>query len=707
MDRSENIANRDEEVNDKIQKTFKLLALRDPYSLVQFWSRSNSGAYNLLKVVDPFGLGIHNPGLLNYRSESKRHCFHVDEECKEEDLIPIVRVFRRRLPEWTCDLKNYRLKKHPLQDCAIRWNLQGYLVLPVFDSITMLCVGVLELITSSKHLDYHYEVQEVHRTLKEANLTSPQAFDCPFSVNYKNIQHELDDIFNFLKDVCDTHKLPLAQTWTVSSRSSCYVATERNMERACNSFNTRCIGKVCMSTTGLPFYVKDLRFWHFREACRKHHLLKSKGVVGRALSSHGSCLCFDVAKLGEDEYSLVHNARMSGLTSCYAVYLHSNEHDEGYILEFFLPINMKEDKDLQNLLQKMKMHFKSTSFEFGDLLSMDMIGMPMEASLLSSTMQLDTINKSSSKQKMQLDLQRVLMDTCTHIDCLNAQNQSDFGQVSHMNSSITSSEEMYVDDGITSKNIDIVTVGKKCKSGEKPSSMKKWGKHKTDSLASEHVRNYSKILVGEATMSLESLSREILQQDSRETQTSQQTNDQDQHVCSEVSIANPKFVCKSNPSVHIRETICGSYAHSGVYQSCPKKNKVSNVLDKRMVTVKATFKDDMIKFIFPLSSGLSELKKQVAQRFKLEATRICLNYKDEDDDLILISCDADFHNLMPFSASPVGKNTIKLIVQMADTIGKRCNSGDTLSGDTVNSGDNRRNQTIPIEATLIAAKVAR
>ncbi|KAD3641687.1 hypothetical protein E3N88_30911 [Mikania micrantha] len=211
----------------------------------------------------------------------------------------------------------------------------------------MLCVDVSELITSSKDLDCAYEFQEVHQALQ---------------VNYQ--KHELDEIFKFLKDVCNTHKLPLAQTWT------------------CNSFNSRCIGKVCMSTTGLPFDAKDLRFWHFREACRK--------------------------------------------------------------------------------------------------------------------------------------------------------------------------------------------------------------------------RKMDSIPIGEASIN----------------------------------------------------------------GSSPNKNKVSNASNKRMVTVKATFKDDMIKFIFPLSSGLSELKKQVAQRFELETTRFCLNYKDEDDDLILISCDADLHNLMPFSASPVGKNAIKLIVQM-------------------------------------------
>ncbi|KAJ0666329.1 putative transcription factor Nin-like family [Helianthus annuus] len=146
------------------------------------------------------------------------------------------------------------------------------------------------------------------------------------------------------------------------------------------------------------------------------------------------------------------------------------------------------------------------------------------------------------------------------------------------------------------------------------------------------------------------------------------------------------FVCESNPLAKITpkgETICrppyyaqltsesihttpfskASHAHLSV---TPKKKRVVNVSDTRMVTVKASFKDDIIKFDFPLSSGVSELKNQVAQRIKLKSTRLRLKYRDEDDDLILISCDADIRNLMPLSASSVCKKTIRLIVQLTE-----------------------------------------
>ncbi|GJS55543.1 PB1 domain, RWP-RK domain protein [Tanacetum coccineum] len=65
--------------------------------------------------------------------------------------------------------------------------------------------------------------------------------------------------------------------------------------------------------------------------------------------------------------------------------------------------------------------------------------------------------------------------------------------------------------------------------------------------------------------------------------------------------------------------------------------------------------------------GLLELKQQVARRFLLQNTRLHLKYTDEDGDVILVACDADLSILiMPDSATTVGNNTIKLMVEIAD-----------------------------------------
>lgn len=181
-------------------------------------------------------------------------------------------------------------------------------------------------------------------------------------------QHELDGILKVLTVVCDSQDLPLAQTWSVSGYTSS-VANSGKIEQSCSSFNRSCIGKVCMSTYGLPFYVRDLSKWDFHEACSERHLDKSQGVVGRSFSSHGTWFCSDVTKLDEDVSPLVPLARMSGLTSCLAIYMKSLELDVEYVIEFFLPTCSADKSNLQKLLITMKQHIKNASRMQLDIMS--------------------------------------------------------------------------------------------------------------------------------------------------------------------------------------------------------------------------------------------------------------------------------------------------------------------------------------------------
>nr|GFB72513.1 hypothetical protein [Tanacetum cinerariifolium] len=176
-------------------------------------------------------------------------------------------------------------------------------------------------------------VQNLYYTVSStttANLLTTQAFDDPTShVHNTHRQNELEKIHNVLKLVCDTHRLPLAQTWATSPLTT-FASHDQILKKSCSSFHTRCFGKVCMSTAALPYYVQDLRLWSFRKACKEQHLDKLRGLVGRALLSHGSCFCEDVTKLGQEEYPLVHYALMSGLSSCFAIFLHSIESNNDY-----------------------------------------------------------------------------------------------------------------------------------------------------------------------------------------------------------------------------------------------------------------------------------------------------------------------------------------------------------------------------------------
>ncbi|KAD5317315.1 hypothetical protein E3N88_17261 [Mikania micrantha] len=276
------------EIQCKKRTALKLLSFREQHVLVQFWFPRFGGKHLQLTTIDqPFGVGVANEQLRIYRKDSEQNVFRLDTD-HEENVNPPVRAFMRGLPEWTCDLTNYSKKDFPLLDSAIRCNLHGYLALPVFDSTKGLCVGVLELLMSSDLNDFAYEVEHIHQKLKLRNLTSPQIFDGP-------------------------------------ALSNSYMGCVYSI----SSFNTRCFRKVCMSTA-IPFYVRDLSTWPFMLASKECHLEMSRGVAGRALSSRGSCFCGDVTKLDEEEYPLVHNARMSRLTSCFAIFLHCVEGNNEY-----------------------------------------------------------------------------------------------------------------------------------------------------------------------------------------------------------------------------------------------------------------------------------------------------------------------------------------------------------------------------------------
>nr|GEW37190.1 hypothetical protein [Tanacetum cinerariifolium] len=284
---------------------------------------------------------------------------------KEKGRVEHFRITLDKEEEGKCDATAHHDKKDMARIKCCLFQKTGHF--NVFDSTTSLCIGVIELLMSSKITDYAFEIQQVHKALKTQSLTSPQvSFTIPNDTNEQR-QIELDVLYGILKSVCDSHNLPLAQTWAVSPSTS-IVAHEKTLQKSCSNFNTKCIHKDCMSTASLPFYVRDLGVWHFREACIRQHLDKPSNFVGRALLVRGTSYCQDVTELCEEEYPLVHNARMSGLISCFAVFLHSIARDDDYVLEFFQPLDSKDGRHVLNLMQTLKHKVEVASvFELGQI----------------------------------------------------------------------------------------------------------------------------------------------------------------------------------------------------------------------------------------------------------------------------------------------------------------------------------------------------
>ncbi|KAM7531449.1 hypothetical protein LguiB_034859 [Lonicera macranthoides] len=64
------------------------------------------------------------------------------------------------------------------------------------------------------------------------------------------------------------------------------------------------------------------------------------------------------------------------------------------------------------------------------------------------------------------------------------------------------------------------------------------------------------------------------------------------------------------------------------------------------VTIKATYEDDVIKFQVPLSLRMDDLREKVAKRLNLEVGSFKVKHKDDDGDLVLITCDEDLKDCM-------------------------------------------------------------
>ncbi|XP_019428622.1 PREDICTED: protein NLP6-like [Lupinus angustifolius] len=338
--------------------------------LAQVWAPVRNGnCYVLTTAGQPFVLDPHSNGLNQYRTVSLMYMFPVDGENDGSPGLP-GRVFQKKLPEWSPDVQYYSSKEYPRRDYAQHYNVRGTLALPVFEPSLHSCVGVVELIMTSQKINYAPEVDKICKSLEAVNLRSSEILEHPYiQICNEGRQNALAEILEILTAVCETHNLPLAQTWVPCKHRS-VLANGGGLKKVCSSFDGSCMGQVCMSTTDVASYIIDPHLWGFREACVEHHLQQGQGVAGRAFLSHNMCFCSNITQFCKTDYPLVHYALMFGLTSCFAICLRSSHSEEDdYVLEFFMPpriTDFHEQKTLLgSILRTMKQHFQSLKIAAG------------------------------------------------------------------------------------------------------------------------------------------------------------------------------------------------------------------------------------------------------------------------------------------------------------------------------------------------------
>ena len=165
-------------------------------------------------------------------------------------------------------------------------------------------------------------------------------------------QVALAEITEVLTAICETHKLPLAQTWVPGgSCGGTDVKTHNGSKRVRPE-----IGGSCMSlrTGDGPCYVSDGRMWGFRRACLEHGMKKGHGVPGKAFVSNQPIFESDVKNYSKDEYPACHFAKLFGLAATVAIRLRSiHTGTDDFVLEFFLPSHCEDTKEQQLLLNSL------------------------------------------------------------------------------------------------------------------------------------------------------------------------------------------------------------------------------------------------------------------------------------------------------------------------------------------------------------------
>ncbi|XP_073140372.1 protein NLP5-like [Henckelia pumila] len=337
------------ERNNSVKKRFDQAiehlkdCVRERAVLIQIWIPiKKEGKQVLITNNQPFSLDPSCKNLAEYRDVSEKYQFSADMESGGFFGLP-GRVFLKKLPEWTPDVRFFKREEYPRVNHAYHHDVRGSLALPVFEPGSGRCLGVVEIVTMTQKVNYRPELENICKALQAVDLKSSDIPSPSPNITGRNesYQSTLIEIRNVLKHVCTMHNLPLAQTWahcTQQGRQGCCLSEENYAH--------------CVSTIDSACYVADPQVSGFHEACSEHHLLKGEGVSGKAFLTNEPCFSEDVTAFSKADYPLSHYARVFNLSAAVAIRVRSTHLGTvDFVLEFFFPINCKAGEDQQVMLE--------------------------------------------------------------------------------------------------------------------------------------------------------------------------------------------------------------------------------------------------------------------------------------------------------------------------------------------------------------------
>ncbi|KAH9606022.1 hypothetical protein KSS87_021039 [Heliosperma pusillum] len=317
--------------------------------LAQMWVPIRSGDQNILSTCDqPYLL---DQVLSGYREVSRSYTFSAEEKPGSFPGLP-GRVFISKIPEWTSNVSYYSPQEYLRVQHALDHEVRGSVGIPIFNSSDASCCAVLELVTKKEKLDFDSEIESVCRALEVVDLRTTPPLRLPPQHFSESRMTALSEITDVLRVVCHAHRLPLALTWipcTLEDGDGENVISIQTKESDIN-LNEKSI--LCIEET--TCYVNDKEMQGFVHACSEHPLKGGQGVAGKAFQSNIPFYYSDVKNYHINEYPLVQHARKHELCAAVAIRLRSTyTGNDDYILELFLPTNMKGNKEQQLLLDSL------------------------------------------------------------------------------------------------------------------------------------------------------------------------------------------------------------------------------------------------------------------------------------------------------------------------------------------------------------------
>ncbi|XP_052483825.1 protein NLP9 [Gossypium raimondii] len=317
--------------------------------LAQVWVPIKHGDQYMLTTSDqPYLL---DQMLLGYREVSRTYTFSAEQKPGSFPGLP-GRVFLSRVPEWTSNVIHYSKAEYLRITHAVNHEVRGSIGLPVFQPPEMSCCAVLELVTTKEKPNFHSEMEHVCRALEAVNLRTlarPRFLPQCLSKNQRAALAEITDV---LRAVCHAHRLPLALTWIPCNYTE--EAENEYIKMRVREGNKSWDGKCVLCIEDTACYVNEREMQDFVHACVEHYLEGGQGIAGKALQSNHPFFSADVKTYDVSDYPLVHHARKFNLNAAVAIRLRSTyTSDDDYILELFLPINMKGSLEQQLLLNNL------------------------------------------------------------------------------------------------------------------------------------------------------------------------------------------------------------------------------------------------------------------------------------------------------------------------------------------------------------------